>query len=291
MANTWNFTELSSLTCADPICSPLGNSWRRGGEDKREERDRERPKDRDERDAEEEKGWRVDKENPRRIKNETDDDGWTTVRRWATPILLSLLYWFGKWQNIAYIFSTIFQLATASLRPIWSSFELYVLMLIYSGNSPYLSIFISLEPEPHHRHQPVFTLPGLPSAAHVLSGVPPFAINKIKLTNLLRSHQLPVWMHKPFTLLVMESMTNSAVSAFQLTFLYSRMSRSLDLCACLKLPLPLSLCGFIWLHLISYQVANVEVRPLTIKMFAHHVFEFCPPLLPFNGSWGEWHFN
>ncbi|XP_056903602.1 eukaryotic translation initiation factor 3 subunit A isoform X2 [Takifugu flavidus] len=58
-----------------------GNSWRRGGEDKREERDRERPKDRDEHDAEEEKGWRVDKENPRRIKNETDDDGWTTVRR------------------------------------------------------------------------------------------------------------------------------------------------------------------------------------------------------------------
>uniref|UniRef100_A0A674NYX2 Eukaryotic translation initiation factor 3 subunit A n=1 Tax=Takifugu rubripes TaxID=31033 RepID=A0A674NYX2_TAKRU len=65
--------ELSSLTCADPICSPLGSSWRRGGEDKREERDRERPKDRDERDAEE--------ENLRRIKNETDDDGWTTVRR------------------------------------------------------------------------------------------------------------------------------------------------------------------------------------------------------------------
>uniref|UniRef100_H3CBC3 Eukaryotic translation initiation factor 3 subunit A n=1 Tax=Tetraodon nigroviridis TaxID=99883 RepID=H3CBC3_TETNG len=51
-----------------------GVSWRRGGEDKREERDRER-------DADGEKGWRLDKENPRRIKNETDDDGWTTVRR------------------------------------------------------------------------------------------------------------------------------------------------------------------------------------------------------------------
>lgn len=141
MANTWNFTEFSSWTCADPICSPLGSSWRRGGEEKREERDRERPKDRDcERDAEGEKGWRLDKENPRRIKNETDDDGWTTVRRWATSILLSKLYWFGKRQNIAYIFSTIFQLATESLRPTWSSFELYVLMLIYSRNSRYLSI-------------------------------------------------------------------------------------------------------------------------------------------------------
>uniref|UniRef100_A0A8D0CRF9 Eukaryotic translation initiation factor 3 subunit A n=1 Tax=Sander lucioperca TaxID=283035 RepID=A0A8D0CRF9_SANLU len=28
-----------------------------------------------------EKGWRSDKDNPRRTKNETDDDGWTTVRR------------------------------------------------------------------------------------------------------------------------------------------------------------------------------------------------------------------
>lgn len=46
-------------------------------------------------------------------------------------------------------------------------------------------------------------------------------------------------------------------------------------------PSPLSLCSFIWLHLISYQVANVEVRALTIKMFAHHVFDFCP-LSPFN---------
>lgn len=172
-----------------------------------------------------------------------------------------------KWQNIA--FSTIFQLATASLRPIWSSFKLYVLILIYSGNSLYLSIFITLEPEPHH-HQPVFTHPGLPSVARAQWGFPPFAINTIKLIILLQSHQLPVWM--PLTLLVMESMTNWAVSAFQLTFLYSRMSMSLVWCACLNLPLPLSLCGFFWLHLISYQVANVEVRPLTIKMFAHHVW-------------------
>lgn len=63
-----------------PICSS-GSSWRRGGEDKREERDREWPKDGDEPDTDGEKGWRGDKENPRRIKNETDDDGWTTVRR------------------------------------------------------------------------------------------------------------------------------------------------------------------------------------------------------------------
>ncbi|XP_041645457.1 eukaryotic translation initiation factor 3 subunit A [Cheilinus undulatus] len=63
-----------------------GGSWRRGGEDKREERDRDRPRERDrerdrDRDADGEKGWRSDKENPRRTKNETDDDGWTTVRR------------------------------------------------------------------------------------------------------------------------------------------------------------------------------------------------------------------
>lgn len=70
----------NSLTYACPICSYLGSSWRRGGEDKKEERERERPKDR-EHDADGEKGWRVDKENPRRIKNEPDDDGWTTVRR------------------------------------------------------------------------------------------------------------------------------------------------------------------------------------------------------------------
>uniref|UniRef100_UPI0037E72740 eukaryotic translation initiation factor 3 subunit A n=1 Tax=Semicossyphus pulcher TaxID=241346 RepID=UPI0037E72740 len=61
-----------------------GGSWRRGGDDKREERDRDRPRERErerDRDADAEKGWRSDKENPRRTKNETDDDGWTTVRR------------------------------------------------------------------------------------------------------------------------------------------------------------------------------------------------------------------
>ncbi|XP_028279093.1 eukaryotic translation initiation factor 3 subunit A [Parambassis ranga] len=63
-----------------------GGSWRRGGggggggEDKQEERDRERPRERD-RDTDGDKGWRTDKDNPRRTKNETDDDGWTTVRR------------------------------------------------------------------------------------------------------------------------------------------------------------------------------------------------------------------
>lgn len=57
-------------------------TWRRGGDDKREERERERPRERErERETEGEKGWRSDKENPRRTKNETDDDGWTTVRR------------------------------------------------------------------------------------------------------------------------------------------------------------------------------------------------------------------
>ncbi|KAM9847541.1 eukaryotic translation initiation factor 3 subunit A [Aulostomus maculatus] len=55
-----------------------GGSWRRGGDDRREERPRERER---ERDADGEKAWRTDKENPRRTKNETDDDGWTTVRR------------------------------------------------------------------------------------------------------------------------------------------------------------------------------------------------------------------
>lgn len=63
-----------------------GSSWRRGGDNKREERERERPRERErereqECDAEGEKAWRTDKENPRRTKNETDDDGWTTVRR------------------------------------------------------------------------------------------------------------------------------------------------------------------------------------------------------------------
>ncbi|KAK7901404.1 hypothetical protein WMY93_018173 [Mugilogobius chulae] len=59
-----------------------GGSWRRGGDEKREER--ERPRERpQERDREEEKAWRgSEKEAPRRTpKNETDDDGWTTVRR------------------------------------------------------------------------------------------------------------------------------------------------------------------------------------------------------------------
>ncbi|XP_053731288.1 eukaryotic translation initiation factor 3 subunit A [Synchiropus splendidus] len=55
-----------------------GGSWRRGGEEKREER--ERPRER-EREPEGDKAWRSDKEIPRRTKNETDDDGWTTVRR------------------------------------------------------------------------------------------------------------------------------------------------------------------------------------------------------------------
>ncbi|XP_039995568.1 eukaryotic translation initiation factor 3 subunit A [Xiphias gladius] len=61
-----------------------GGSWRRAGDDRREERDRDRPRERDrerDREADGEKGWRSDKEIPRRTKNETDDDGWTTVRR------------------------------------------------------------------------------------------------------------------------------------------------------------------------------------------------------------------
>ncbi|CAN9500088.1 unnamed protein product [Ophioblennius macclurei] len=59
-----------------------GGSWRRAGEEKREERDRERPKERErEREGEGDKAWRADKESQRRTKNETDDDGWTTVRR------------------------------------------------------------------------------------------------------------------------------------------------------------------------------------------------------------------
>lgn len=62
------------------ICVSAGGTWRRGGDDKREDRDRQREKDK-EREPEGEKGWRSDKDNPRRTKNETDDDGWTTVRR------------------------------------------------------------------------------------------------------------------------------------------------------------------------------------------------------------------
>ncbi|TST98551.1 Eukaryotic translation initiation factor 3 subunit A [Bagarius yarrelli] len=65
-----------------------GGSWRRGGEERREEHRDERKEDRDapprprERDGER-SAWRSEKEkeNPRRTKNETDDDGWTTVRR------------------------------------------------------------------------------------------------------------------------------------------------------------------------------------------------------------------
>jgi len=65
-----------------------GSTWRRAGaDDKREERkeDRERPppKEKDpEPDADGEKSsWRDGKDKDRRIKEETDDDGWTTVRR------------------------------------------------------------------------------------------------------------------------------------------------------------------------------------------------------------------
>lgn len=57
----------------------VGGSWRRAGD---KERGEERPRERErEREPEGEKGWRTDKENARRTKNETDDDGWTTVRR------------------------------------------------------------------------------------------------------------------------------------------------------------------------------------------------------------------
>ncbi|KAI5611660.1 eukaryotic translation initiation factor 3 subunit A isoform X1 [Silurus asotus] len=61
-----------------------GGSWRRGGEDRQDDRkeDRDgpsRPRDRDG----EQSSWRSekDKDIPRRTKNETDNDGWTTVRR------------------------------------------------------------------------------------------------------------------------------------------------------------------------------------------------------------------
>ncbi|XP_051935893.1 eukaryotic translation initiation factor 3 subunit A isoform X2 [Hippocampus zosterae] len=56
-----------------------GGTWRRGGEERREERDRPKEREQD-KDAEGEKNWRADKD-ARRTKNETDDDGWTTVRR------------------------------------------------------------------------------------------------------------------------------------------------------------------------------------------------------------------
>uniref|UniRef100_A0A673K1W5 Eukaryotic translation initiation factor 3 subunit A n=1 Tax=Sinocyclocheilus rhinocerous TaxID=307959 RepID=A0A673K1W5_9TELE len=60
-----------------------GGSWRRGGDERKDEREAPpRPHDRD-RDGGEKSTWRSDKdkENLRRTKNETDDDGWTTVRR------------------------------------------------------------------------------------------------------------------------------------------------------------------------------------------------------------------
>ncbi|KAF4089933.1 hypothetical protein AMELA_G00043850 [Ameiurus melas] len=59
-----------------------GGSWRRGGEDRRDDRKDDAPPRPRERDGER-SSWRTDKEKdiPRRTKNETDDDGWTTVRR------------------------------------------------------------------------------------------------------------------------------------------------------------------------------------------------------------------
>lgn len=61
------------------IIVSIGGSWRRGGEEKREERPRDEQRE-PEAEPEGDKGWRTDKD-ARRIKNETDDDGWTTVRR------------------------------------------------------------------------------------------------------------------------------------------------------------------------------------------------------------------
>uniref|UniRef100_A0A8C9X4M4 Eukaryotic translation initiation factor 3 subunit A n=1 Tax=Sander lucioperca TaxID=283035 RepID=A0A8C9X4M4_SANLU len=55
-------------------------SWRRGGVEKLEEKPRSSDRE-PEPEPDGEKGWRSDKDNPRRTKNETDDDGWTTVRR------------------------------------------------------------------------------------------------------------------------------------------------------------------------------------------------------------------
>lgn len=67
---------------APPRDQDDGGSWRRGGEEKREEPDRERPREKEsEQEPDGERGWRSDKDNIRRTKNETDDDGWTTVRR------------------------------------------------------------------------------------------------------------------------------------------------------------------------------------------------------------------
>ncbi|XP_064172764.1 eukaryotic translation initiation factor 3 subunit A isoform X2 [Anguilla rostrata] len=65
-----------------------GGSWRRSGEDKREERkveERDTPPRADppQEGDDEKPAWRSDKdaENQRRVKDETDDEGWTTVRR------------------------------------------------------------------------------------------------------------------------------------------------------------------------------------------------------------------
>uniref|UniRef100_A0AAY4EX44 Eukaryotic translation initiation factor 3 subunit A n=1 Tax=Denticeps clupeoides TaxID=299321 RepID=A0AAY4EX44_9TELE len=61
--------------------SVQSGSWRRGAEEKREEREPPaRPREREPDDGEK-NPWRSDKDNLRRTKNETDDDGWTTVRR------------------------------------------------------------------------------------------------------------------------------------------------------------------------------------------------------------------
>ncbi|CAK6962427.1 eukaryotic translation initiation factor 3 subunit A [Scomber scombrus] len=63
-----------------PRESDEGSSWRRGGE-KPVDQDRDQPRERErEQGLDEDKSWRGDKD-PRRTKNETDDDGWTTVRR------------------------------------------------------------------------------------------------------------------------------------------------------------------------------------------------------------------
>ncbi|XP_077352077.1 eukaryotic translation initiation factor 3 subunit A [Festucalex cinctus] len=59
-----------------------GGTWRRGGEERREERDRPREQEHEQdKDVEGDKNWRSDKDARRTTKNETDDDGWTTVRR------------------------------------------------------------------------------------------------------------------------------------------------------------------------------------------------------------------
>lgn len=67
-----------------------GSTWRRGGDDRKPEREREAPpkprpseREREAPEPEEKSSWR-EKEKAKKekeIKNETDDDGWTTVRR------------------------------------------------------------------------------------------------------------------------------------------------------------------------------------------------------------------